>query len=116
MKVFGLQGSVYRMARLASRLTAQTSDIAAGRRDALLRFERARRDRLSAERAARARLACGESDRPRASVGRCRLRRTAARARLACGDQTRRRAAGSGSASALLGQGTLAMTSSPKRP
>jgi putative transposase len=54
MKVFGLQGAVYRGARLASRLTAKTSSIAAVRRDALLRFERARRDGLSAEKAARA--------------------------------------------------------------
>lgn len=54
MKVFGLQGSVYRLARVASRLTAKTSDIAAGRRDALARFDRARRDGLTAEQAARA--------------------------------------------------------------
>jgi putative transposase len=54
MKVFGLQAPVYRFVRLASRLTAKTSDIAAVRRDALLRFERARRDGLSAEKAARA--------------------------------------------------------------
>lgn len=54
MKVFGLQRSVYRLARVASRLSAKTSDIAAGRRDALQRFERARRDGLSAEQAAKA--------------------------------------------------------------
>jgi len=54
MKVFGLQGTVYRGARLSSRLTAKTSEIAAGRRDALLRFERARRDGLTAEQAAKA--------------------------------------------------------------
>ncbi len=54
MKVFGLQGAVYRMARLASRLPAKTSDIAAGRQDGLQRFERARRDGLTAARAARA--------------------------------------------------------------
>lgn len=52
MKVFGLQGSVYRFARVASRLTAKTSAIAAVRRDALARFERARRDGLTAEQAA----------------------------------------------------------------
>jgi hypothetical protein len=33
MKVFGLQGSVYRLAQVASRLTAETSAIAAVRRD-----------------------------------------------------------------------------------
>jgi transposase InsO family protein len=54
MKVFGLQAPVYRGAALASRLTAKTSSIAAVRRDALVRFERARRDGLSAEQAARA--------------------------------------------------------------
>lgn len=54
MKVFGLQGSVYRAARVASRLTAKTSPIAAVRRDALQRFERARRDGLTAEKAAKA--------------------------------------------------------------
>jgi putative transposase len=54
MKVFGLQGSVYRFARVASRLTAQTSAIAAVRRDALQRFDRARRDGLTAVQAARA--------------------------------------------------------------
>ena len=54
MKVFGLQGSVYRFARVASRLTAQTSAIAAVRRDALQRFDRARRDGLTAVQATRA--------------------------------------------------------------
>jgi transposase InsO family protein len=54
MKVFGLQAAVYRGARLSSRLTAKTSDIAAVRRDALHRFDRARRDGLSAEQAAKA--------------------------------------------------------------
>lgn len=54
MKVFGLQSPVYRIARVASRLTAKTSPIAAGRRDALQRFERARRDGLTAEQAAQA--------------------------------------------------------------
>jgi putative transposase len=54
MKVFGLQGSVYRIARVASRLTAKTSPIAAGRRDALQRFDRARRDGLTAAQAASA--------------------------------------------------------------
>jgi putative transposase len=54
MKVFGLQAPVYRGAVLASRLTAKNSSIAAVRRDALLRFERARRDGLSAEQAAKA--------------------------------------------------------------
>lgn len=54
MKVFGLQGAVYRAAGWASRLTAQTSEIVAGRRDALARFARARQDGLSAAQAARA--------------------------------------------------------------
>lgn len=54
MKVFGLQAPVYRLARVASRLPAKTSDIAAGRRDALQRFDQARRDGLSTEQAARA--------------------------------------------------------------
>lgn len=54
MQVFGLQGSIYRGAGWASRLGAQISDIGAARRDALGRFERARRDGLSAEQAARA--------------------------------------------------------------
>src|SRR5690606_16060854 len=54
MKVFGLQRAIYRGARVASRLTAETPDIAAGRRDALLRFARARREGLTAEAAARA--------------------------------------------------------------
>jgi transposase InsO family protein len=54
MKVFGLQAPVYRGAALASRLTAKTSDIAAVRRDALARWQRARANGLSAEEAARA--------------------------------------------------------------
>jgi putative transposase len=54
MKVFGLQGSVYRGARLASRLTAKTSEIAAGRRDALGRFAQARLAGLTAAQAAKA--------------------------------------------------------------
>jgi putative transposase len=54
MKVFGLQAPVYRGAALASRLTAKTPDIAAGRRDALGRWRRARENGLSAEEAARA--------------------------------------------------------------
>lgn len=54
MKVFGLQGSVYRGARLASRLTAKTSDIAAGRRDVLGRFAQARRAGLTAAQASKA--------------------------------------------------------------
>src|SRR5918912_299697 len=54
MKVFGLQAPVYRAAGLASRLTAKTSDIAAGRRDAIARWLRARDNGLSAEEAARA--------------------------------------------------------------
>lgn len=54
MQVFGLQAAVYRGASWASRLAAKTSDIAAVRRDALRRFERARRDGLTAEQAARA--------------------------------------------------------------
>ena len=54
MKVFGLRGSVYRFTQVASRLTAETSAIAAVRRDALQRFDRARRDGLTAVQAARA--------------------------------------------------------------
>jgi len=54
MQVFGLQGAVYRGASWASRLAAKTSAIAAARRDALRRFEQARRDGLSAEQAAKA--------------------------------------------------------------
>jgi putative transposase len=54
MQVFGLQAAVYRGASWASRLAAKTSDIAAARRDALRRFEQARRDGLSAEQAAKA--------------------------------------------------------------
>jgi putative transposase len=54
MKVFGLQAPVYRGAALASRLTAKTSPIAAVRRDALERWQGARRHGLSAEAAARA--------------------------------------------------------------
>ncbi len=54
MQVFGLQAAVYRGASWASRLAAKTSAIAAVRRDALRRFEQARRDGLSAEQAARA--------------------------------------------------------------
>lgn len=54
MQVFGLQGSIYRGARLASRLAAQTSDIAAARRDALRRSGQARRDGLTAQAAAQA--------------------------------------------------------------
>lgn len=54
MQVFGLQGAVYRGASWASRLGAKTSAIAAARRDALRRFERARRDGLNADQAATA--------------------------------------------------------------
>src|SRR4051812_26004506 len=54
MKVFGLQAPVYRGASLSSRLTAQTSQLAAVRRDALERWRRARSRGLSAEEAARA--------------------------------------------------------------
>ncbi|HET6344135.1 MAG TPA: integrase core domain-containing protein [Myxococcota bacterium] len=54
MKVFGLQGAVYRFAGMASRLRAETSPIAAGRRDALARFHQARCDGLTAEQAANA--------------------------------------------------------------
>src|SRR3954469_1235144 len=42
MKVFGLPAPVYRGASLSSRLTAQTSQLAAVRRDALARWRRAR--------------------------------------------------------------------------
>jgi hypothetical protein len=47
MKVFGLQGSLYRFARAASCVLAETSDTAAERRDALARFERACHDGLT---------------------------------------------------------------------
>jgi len=42
MKVFGLQASVYRLARVASRLTAEPPNSSAVRRDALARWCRAR--------------------------------------------------------------------------
>ena len=54
MKVFSLQAPIYRGAWLSSRLTAQTSQLAAVRRDALERWRRARSRGLSAEEAARA--------------------------------------------------------------
>lgn len=54
MKVFRLQSALYRAAALASRLTAETSDIAAVRRDALARWMQARKDGLTAAQAARA--------------------------------------------------------------
>ena len=54
MKVFGLQAPIYRGAWLSSRLTVQTSQLAAVRRDALERWRRARSRGLSAEEAARA--------------------------------------------------------------
>src|SRR3954471_32974 len=54
MKVFSLQAPIYRGAWLSSRLTAQTSQLAAIRRDALERWRRARSRGLSAEEAARA--------------------------------------------------------------
>ena len=54
MKVFSLQAPIYRGAWLSSRLTAQTSQLAAVRRDALERWRRARSHGLSAEEAARA--------------------------------------------------------------
>ena len=54
MKVFGLQAPVYRAARVASRLAAKTSHIAAGRRDALQRAAGARRAGLTAGQAAAA--------------------------------------------------------------
>ena len=54
MKVFSLQARIYRGAWLSSRLTAQTSQLAAVRRDALERWRRARSRGLSAEEAARA--------------------------------------------------------------
>lgn len=54
MQVFPLRSAIYRGARLASRLGAETSAIAALRRDALRRFAAARRDGLSADQAARA--------------------------------------------------------------
>src|SRR6188474_3520161 len=49
MKVFSLQAPIYRGAWLSSRLTAQTSQLAAVRRDALERWRRARSRGLSAE-------------------------------------------------------------------
>ena len=52
MKVFSLQAPIYRGAWLSSRLTAQTSQLAAVRRDALERWRRARSRGLSAEEAA----------------------------------------------------------------
>ena len=42
MKVFSLQAPIYRGAWLSSRLTAQTSQLGAVRRDALERWRRAR--------------------------------------------------------------------------
>ena len=54
MKVFSLQAPIYRGAWLSSRPTAQTSQLAAVRRDALERWRRARSRGLSAEEAARA--------------------------------------------------------------
>ena len=54
MKVFSLQAPIYRGAWLSSRLAAQTSQLAAVRRDALERWRRARSRGLSAEEAARA--------------------------------------------------------------
>ena len=54
MKVFSLQAPIYRGTWLSSRLTAQTSQLAAVRRDALERWRRARSRGLSAEEAARA--------------------------------------------------------------
>lgn len=57
MKVFGLQAPIYRGASLSSRLTAQTSQLAAIRRDALERWRRARSRALPLGEAARAALA-----------------------------------------------------------
>ena len=54
MKVFGLQSPIYRFAGSASRLTAKTSEIAAVRRDAMARLDRACRDGLTTAQAARA--------------------------------------------------------------
>lgn len=54
MKVFGLRREVYQFARLASRLSAEPSARAALRRDALIRWETARRQGLSAQQAAQA--------------------------------------------------------------
>jgi hypothetical protein len=48
MKVFSLQAPIYRGAWLSSRLTAQTSQLAAVGRDALERWRRARSRGLSA--------------------------------------------------------------------
>jgi DNA-binding XRE family transcriptional regulator len=56
MQVFGLPGHVIRNARAASRLLAAQSpdNEAARRRDAVARWQQARRDGLTAEQAARA--------------------------------------------------------------
>ena len=55
MKVFGLHGSIYRVARLASRLeTISGNPTAAQRRDILSRWQTARRRGLSASEAAEA--------------------------------------------------------------
>lgn len=53
MKVFGLQASVYRLAGMASRLTAEPSDCSVVRRDALARWRQARTLGLTAGEAAR---------------------------------------------------------------
>ena len=66
MKVFGLQAPIYRGAWLSSRLTAQTSQLAAVRRDALERWRRARSRGLSAE----GRPAPSGRAGPRSTVGR----------------------------------------------
>src|SRR3954470_23702092 len=55
MKVFGLPAPMYRGASLSSPLTAQTSQLAAVRRDALERWRRARSRGLSGEGGARRR-------------------------------------------------------------
>src|SRR3954447_10240858 len=55
MKVFGLQAPIYRGASLSSRLTAQASQLAAVRRDALERWTPSRSRGVSAEKGGRAR-------------------------------------------------------------
>jgi putative transposase len=54
MQIRGLHRSIYRGARLASRLEAQERSDEAQRRDAVARWQQARRDGLTAEKAAKA--------------------------------------------------------------
>ena len=63
MKVFSLQAPIYRGAWLSSRLTAQTSQLAAVRRDALERWRRARSRGSRPRRRLRANPAFGDPSR-----------------------------------------------------